>query len=95
MVTTETISREVRADNIPLANRILLYLYMNPSAKDTAEGIAQWWVKEPISKVRKVLEILVDLKMVKTYNSGRSILYMLGETSLEPFIDEVLTNNGD
>ena len=88
MPTAEIATRQGNREEIPLASRILLYLYLNPSAKDTLEGIAQWWVREPATEVRKVMDVLVDLKIVKKVRSGRSTLYMAGEKPLKPFIDD-------
>lgn len=42
-----------------VAIQILSYLRMNPQAKDTAEGIAQWWVHEDVGIVEKALQLLV------------------------------------
>jgi hypothetical protein len=42
-----------------IAIQILSYLRKNPEAKDTAEGIAQWWVHEDIRVVEKALHLLV------------------------------------
>ncbi len=39
--------------------KLLSYGIENPNASDTAEGIAQWWVKKPLKEVLPVLEALV------------------------------------
>jgi hypothetical protein len=38
---------------------ILKYLEDNPSAHDTASGIAQWWVRGDKKTIVKALELLV------------------------------------
>jgi hypothetical protein len=42
-----------------VAIQILSYLRKNPDAKDTAAGIAQWWVHEDVRVVEKALHLLV------------------------------------
>ena len=83
---------EVKTESMPLANRILLYVYLNPSAKDTLEGVAQWWVNEPVARVKRVMDILVDLNLVKEVNSGRSTLYMLGDRPVAPLLKKILVS---
>ena len=39
---------------------ILHYLRDYPSAKDTIEGIAKWWIREEVEVVERALELLVD-----------------------------------
>ncbi len=50
---------------------ILSYLVENPDARDTLEGIVQWWVlqqriKEGMAEVRMALDKLVDKGWVLT-----------------------------
>ena len=51
-------------DNAQLALKILDYLRHHPQAKDSAEGIAMWWVEDEPGQVRRVLEQLVDLNLL-------------------------------
>jgi len=41
-----------------VAIAILNYLRDHPSAKDSAKGIAQWWVGEKLEMVEKALALL-------------------------------------
>ncbi len=51
--------KEVHDDKVLRAAILILsYLRKNPHAKDTAEGIAQWWVHEDAKIVEKALELL-------------------------------------
>jgi hypothetical protein len=43
---------------------ILDYVERNPSAKDTAEGIPQWWVHRPPDAVERALELLTGLSFM-------------------------------
>lgn len=43
-----------------IALAILTYLELHPRARDTAEGIAHWWVRADVSVVKEALDILVD-----------------------------------
>jgi hypothetical protein len=68
-----------------LAAEILQYLRSHGSAADTAEGIAQWWIKrqrleESMDQVQLALNYLVDKARIKAKvtHSG-SKLYMLAD----------------
>ena len=63
--------REI-ADNSQLAFEILDYFRRHPEAKDSAEGIATWWVQEAPGRVRQVLDKLVESGLVGK-RSGASI----------------------
>ena len=43
-----------------VAVAILSYLQGHPDAKDSAKGIAQWWVSEDLSLVEEALGLLVE-----------------------------------
>jgi hypothetical protein len=47
-----------------VALAILTYLQAHPDAKDSAKGIAQWWVQEDEGVVEKALALLVKEKAV-------------------------------
>ncbi len=47
-----------------VAVEILSYLHAHPDAKDSARGIAQWWVSEDIGLVEEALQLLVEEKAV-------------------------------
>ncbi len=51
------------------AHKILAYLMDNPDAKDTLEGILDWWLlqqdlRRNIALVRKALDKLIDKKLL-------------------------------
>jgi hypothetical protein len=51
-----------------VAIQILSYLRKNPEAKDTVEGIAQWWVHEDVESVEKALRLLVAERVIENKN---------------------------
>jgi hypothetical protein len=59
----------------PLALQILDYLRRHPQAKDSVEGIAQFWVRADPIEVRRVLDRLVDLRLVEKRSSPSMDLY--------------------
>jgi hypothetical protein len=69
----------------PLALQILDYLRRHPQAKDSVEGIAQFWVQADPIEVRRVLDRLVDMKLVEKRSSASMDLYSgpVAEGSLE------------
>ncbi len=56
-------------DIIAVAHSIIEYLKDYPDAKDTAEGIAKWWVQEDTAIVERALEYLVMRKKVMRYDA--------------------------
>lgn len=57
------------SEHSPLAREILFYLSENPQAKDTAEGIAQWWLLDQkltreLSQVSEALAELVEAGLI-------------------------------
>jgi hypothetical protein len=59
----------------PLALQILDYLRRHPQAKDSVEGIAQFWVHADPIEVRRALDRLVDLKLIEKRSSASMDLY--------------------
>jgi hypothetical protein len=58
-----------------LDRKILDYLKQNPSAEDTLEGIAQWWLLEQqirieTARVQAALKQLVDHKLLIVRRGG-------------------------
>lgn len=49
---------------------ILTYLERQPNAKDTAEGIAEWWVHQPLDLVERALVLLTTLGFVISTTVG-------------------------
>lgn len=45
---------------------ILAYFRLHPHARDTVEGIANWWVREDKRIVKDALDLLVDEGIVAT-----------------------------
>jgi Fe2+ or Zn2+ uptake regulation protein len=66
----------------PLALQILDYLRRHPQAKDSVEGIAQFWVSADPIEVRRALDQLVDMKLVEKRSSAAMDLYSMSEERL-------------
>jgi DNA-binding IclR family transcriptional regulator len=66
----------------PLALRILDYFRRHPQAKDSVEGIAQFWVSADPVEVRRALDRLVDMKLVEKRASASMDLYSMSEERL-------------
>jgi hypothetical protein len=68
--------------NAPLGREILEYLVRKPEAKDTLQGIVDWWLSSTRSnskrdEVRDVLEELVERKWVKVTETRTRTVYGL------------------
>jgi hypothetical protein len=68
----------------PLALQILDYLRRHPQAKDSVDGIAQFWVHADPIEVRRALDVLVDKNLVEKRSSAAVDLYSMGPVSLTP-----------
>ncbi len=66
----------------PLALQILDYLRRHPQAKDSIEGIAQFWVSADPIEVRRALDRLVDMKLIEKRSSSAMDLYSVSEERL-------------
>ncbi len=66
----------------PLALRILDYFRRHPQAKDSVEGIAQFWVSADPIEVRRALDRLVDMKLVEKRASAAMDLYSMSDDRL-------------
>ncbi len=66
----------------PLALRILDYLRRHPQAKDSVEGIAQFWVSADPIEVRRALDRLVEMKLIEKRSSAAMDLYSTNEVGL-------------
>jgi hypothetical protein len=55
--------------------KLLSYVIENPNASDTAEGIAQWWVRKPVDQVLPVLEALVRVGLWEEIRRKDQVLY--------------------
>ena len=60
-----------------LALQILDYFRRHPQAKDSVEGIAQFWVKADPTDVRRALDKLVDMNLIEKRSSAYMDLYGL------------------
>jgi DNA-binding MarR family transcriptional regulator len=63
----------------PLALRILDYLRRHPQAKDSVEGIAQFWVSADPIEVRRALDRLVDMNLVERRSNAAMDLYSMSD----------------
>ncbi len=66
----------------PLALLILDYLRSHPQAKDSVEGIAQFWVSSDPVEVRRALDRLVDMKLVEKRSKAATDLYSMSDDRL-------------
>jgi hypothetical protein len=66
----------------PLALQILDYFRRHPQAKDSVEGIAQFWVSADPIEVRRALDKLVDMKLVDKRTNTSIDLYSLATANL-------------
>lgn len=70
------------------AHKILAYLMANPDAKDTLEGILDWWLlqqdlKRNIALVRKALDELIDKKfLLERKGNDRQKYYQVNHEKL-------------
>jgi hypothetical protein len=64
-----------------LIEMLVSYSHENPMASDTAEGIAEWWVKEPLKEVLPALESLVEHGIWKKVRLEDRVLYCPVENS--------------
>ncbi len=55
--------------------RLISYTRKKPRASDTAEGIAQWWLKMPLEEVLPALEALVKQGMWEKLKRNDRVLY--------------------
>ena len=65
-----------------LAFRILDYFRRHPNAKDSVEGIALFWVGADPMDVRRVLDKLVNMKLVDRRENTSLDLYSVGSEAI-------------
>lgn len=69
------------ADVDTIAHEIMAYLHLNPSASDTLEGIARWWLKSGnpnLVLVQRALDCLrYSGKLIIVERSSGEIYYVL------------------
>lgn len=63
------------AINSDVAEKLASYTNKNPRASDTAEGIANWWLKMPLDVVLPALESLVELGTWEKIRREDQVLY--------------------
>ena len=69
----------------PLASNILAYLRAHASARDSLEGIAEWWLMEndilrKTADVKNALKELVSMGLVEEVEAGFSLQYRMHRT---------------
>jgi hypothetical protein len=73
-------------DRIEIAQHILRYLRANPEAKDTLEGIAEWWllqskIEEAVKRVSEAVEWLVaNGYLLENRVTGSKTIYEINPT---------------
>ena len=61
--------------NTEAIEKLSFYVKRNPKASDTAEGIAQWWVRMPLEVVLPALESLVELGIWEKLRRDDHVIY--------------------
>ena len=70
------------------ANKILRYLIENPKAKDTLEGIVDWWllqqdIKQSVTLIRKAVDGLIHKGfLLEKQGNGRTKYYQVNREKL-------------
>ncbi len=72
-----------RSEIQKVAWKILEYLGRNPDAMDTEKGIAQWWVRDDLKRVRAALALLVDREILQVRTLNGYPYYFLGKRQVE------------
>ena len=79
------------------AHKILRYLMDNPKAKDTLEGIVEWWllqqnIKQSITIIRSAVGTLIQKGfLVETQGTGKTTYYQVNNERL-PEISALILN---
>jgi hypothetical protein len=80
--------------------QILTYLYDNPDAQDTLEGIVQWWllerdIRRQYTLVRQALSDLINkdfvIEIKESNTQGRYIINKNKMKDIRLFLDEYLS----
>ena len=73
------------ADEVEIARAILRYLQNHPAAKDTLDGIAQWWLlrewtdRRRVEVERAVSFLVSKTLLVETSRTGLPVYYRLND----------------
>ena len=78
MCTKASKTREIVAEESPLALQILDYFRRHPQAKDSVDGIARFWVDADPVDVSHALEKLVELDLISKRKNASMDLYCMG-----------------
>lgn len=79
------------SDKELISNSILAYLIEHPDARDTLEGILQWWllhrsIKYQISRVQEVLNELVEKGyLIENIGNDSCISYQINKNKNKDF----------
>ena len=74
-VDVNRMEKNLGRNGLQIAVDILSYLSRNPEAKDTLEGIVDWWllqqeIERKVANVKKVLDELVREELILEIKSG-------------------------
>ena len=72
---TNSIAATLQGD--PLSEQILRFLLENETAMDTAQGIANWWVRRDERAVQAALDRLIACGVITPHTFTSGILYGL------------------
>jgi Tfp pilus assembly protein PilZ len=79
-----------------VAHEIFEYLRLHPGAKDSAEGIARWWVEADVPQVQNALEELTNMKLIaKTEGPRRVLYYAIDHSDDEPLVVPMESRKGE
>ena len=74
----------------PVAIAILNYFRDHPGAKDSAKGIAQWWVGAQVEVVEKALEMLIIEGVIEKQGMSFQLVQKKPAAKVEQMIDSVM-----
>jgi DNA-binding transcriptional ArsR family regulator len=89
--------RNYSIEEMRTALLILRYLSKNPNAKDTIQGIAEWWIlneriDQTIDEIDKALDYLVSENLIRKRNyQGQNTYYEINNQKKDK-ISDVLDN---
>ena len=66
---------EKRREQEGIIQNLLSYLQKYPHAADSAQGIADWWVKKPLTEVLPALEFLVGRNVMEQLEIEDAVIY--------------------
>jgi hypothetical protein len=66
----------------PLCREIVMYLSRHAQAKDTARGIAEWWINREVRPTEEALHKLLRYGVVQSFVVGSTRVYAYAKNPL-------------